>query len=152
MDLLKPKEITLRDIDGENRVYTISRMPFMAGREVGFQYIPSALPKVGDYKVNEAMMQKMMEHVAVSINGVLTRLSTKALIDNHIPDLGTGLALEWHMMEYNASFFHKGTISDFFAGVVRTSLARISDILTQSQVPSSPQSSQPSTNLEPSTT
>lgn len=151
MDLLKPKDIIITDIDGVDRIYTVSRLPFMVAREIGFQYIPSALPKVGDYPVNEGMMQKMMSYVAVDVNGQKLRLTTPALIDNHIPDLGTGLAIEWHVMEYNASFFHKGTISDFFAGVVQTYLAKISAILTQSREPSSPQNSPLSTNSEPST-
>ena len=121
-------------------------MPFMVAREVGIQYGGSILPKVGDYKLNEAMMLKMMNYVAVEVQGKLLRLATPQLVDNHVPDLDTGLQLEWAMMEYNAGFFHKGTISDFFGDIVRKTLARISETLTQSQEPSSTPEKPPSTN------
>jgi len=135
MDLLKPKDIHLVDNDGVQRTYTLSRMPFMVAREVGVQYGSSLLPKVGEYKLNEAMMVKMMNYIAVEVSGKPLRLSTPQLIDNHVPDLDTGLQLEWAMMEYNAGFFHKGTISDFFGDIVRKTLAKISETLTQSQAP-----------------
>ncbi len=146
MDMLKPKEIHLTDNDGVQRTYTISRMPFMAAREVGIQYGSSILPKIGDYKLNEAMVLKMMNFVAVEVNGKPLRLATPQLIDNHVPDLDTGLQIEWAMMEYNAGFFHKGTISDFFGDIVRKTLAKISETLTQSQDASSTPAKPPSTN------
>ncbi len=137
MELLKPKEIHLVDNDGVQRAYILSRMPFMVAREVGIQYGGSILPKVGDYGLNEAMMLKMMNYVAVRVNDREIRLATPQLVDNHVPDLDTGLRLEWAMMEYNAGFFHNGTISDFFGDIVRKTLARITETLTQSQGPSS---------------
>jgi hypothetical protein len=146
MELLKPKEIHITDNDSVQRTYTISRMPFMVAREVGIQYGGSILPKVGDYKLNEAMMLKMMNYVAVQVNGQELRLATPQLIDNHVPDLDTGLQLEWAMMEYNAGFFHKGTISDFFGDIVRKTLAKISETLTPSLDASSTQTKPPSTS------
>ncbi|OWK42468.1 hypothetical protein [Fimbriiglobus ruber] len=49
-------------------------------------------------------------------------------------------------VQYNNSFFRNGTISDFFADIMRTSLAKIQEILTPSSPPSSTPNSPPSTN------
>lgn len=137
MDLIKPKDITITDLDGEERVYTISRMDFISAREVITQWPVSALPKIGHYPTNNDLMLKLMGFVAVNINGTMTRLSTPTLVVNHVPDFETGAKIEAAMFDYNSSFFQKGTLSSFFADAVQKLMAKISETLTQSPESSS---------------
>src|SRR5690606_34997259 len=115
MDLIKPKDIEVEDIDGNIINVRISRLPATIGREILVQYLPSAMPKVGDYKVNEDMMLKLMAHVAVvTKDGDAISLSNKTLVDNHIPDWQTLAKIEVEMLRYNTDFFDNGKISNFF--------------------------------------
>jgi hypothetical protein len=112
--LLEPKEIQI-----EEKFFTISKFPAVAGREIIAKYSTSAVPKVGDYTINEAMMFKMMNYCAVKVGSGLQTLSTQALIDNHTGNWETLLKLEWAIMEYNCSFFQNGRISTFFDDIAR---------------------------------
>lgn len=125
MALLEPKEI---EIDG--KTFTISKFPAVAGREIIAKYSTSAVPKVGDYTINEAMMYKMMCFCAVKIGGVLQTLSTQALIDNHTGNWENLLKLEWAIMEYNCSFFQNGRISTFFDDIAQKLPAWVSRMWT----------------------
>lgn len=136
--LLKPKEVTVKDIDGNELTYIISRLPATVGREVLMQYPISALPKVGDYRVNESVMLKLMAHVGVPrATGEPLMLTTQALIDNHVPDAETLMRLEAKMMEHNVSFFGNGRALTFFEGIAQRAQQLISQTLTASSAPSS---------------
>lgn len=123
--LLEPKEV---EIDGYN--FTISKFPAIAGREIVANYSLSALPKVGDYKVNEEMMLKLMSYVAIKVPSGLMQLTTQALIDNHVKGWETLAKIEMAMMEYNCSFFQQGKISTFLDSVVEKLPSMITKILT----------------------
>ena len=129
--LLDPKEIVVPIQDGEERVYIISRFPAMAGREIFKRYMASAIPKVGDYAVNEAMMFKIMSYVGVQVPGRETPLllTSRALVDNHVPDWETLARLEEAMLSYNCSSFGKGA-SPVFSGMLHaTALPKLAGIL-----------------------
>lgn len=142
-NLLKPKEVTVRDLDGVDHTYIISRLPATVGREIITQYPLSALPKVGDYRVNESVMLKLMAHVAVPLASGSLQLSTRDLVDNHIPDWETLARVEAAMMEYNVSFFANGRALTFFEGIAQKAQQLISQTLTASSAPSSPAGKQP---------
>lgn len=139
MNLLEPKEISLKDKNGIERFYTLHKLPYYEAREIGLQYIPSIIPKVGDYRTNEKMSQKLMSFVTVDINGVKTRLTTPDLVNNHVPDLETGLKLEFLEMDHNTSFFSSGTAYSFWEDAVQNLIAKILKTSTQSQEQSSTQ-------------
>lgn len=142
--LLKPKEVTLTDRDGGQHQYVISRLPAIAGRELVTQYPITAMPKVGDYAANEALMLKLMQYVAVvKDDGSTLQLSTRALVDNHVPDWEVLARLEVAMMEYNVSFFGDGRALTFFEAIARQAQAWISQTLIPSLRPSSPKGTQP---------
>lgn len=107
-ELIQPKEFSVQDQDGTERTYIISKFPAIEGREIVCKYPLSAMPKLGDYEVNEATMLKLMSYVAVEIEGRHLPLSTRALVNNHCPDWETLGKVEMAMMEYNVSFFAKG--------------------------------------------
>lgn len=104
MELIKPKEITLKSIDGDKLELIISRLPAILGREIIAKYPLSSVPKVGDYATNEETMLKLISHVEIVRGKDKIRLKTKALIDNHIPDAETLLKIEYEMLKYNTSF------------------------------------------------
>lgn len=129
--MLEPKEITLPTQKGESRTYIISKFPAVQGREIIAKYPLSAMPKLGDYAVNEETMQKLMGFVAVPReNAEPLRLSTRALIDNHVPDWETLARIEVAMMEYNVSFFGNGRALTFLEATAQKFQASISKMLT----------------------
>jgi hypothetical protein len=149
MDLLDPKAITLTDGEGRERPFLLSKMPAFEGLEIMARYPTSlamtAVPRLGDWAVVQDLQLKILKYVAVEINGKPMRLTTQALIDNHVGDWECLARLLLEEVRYNNSFFRNGTISDFFAEVMRTSLAKIQETLLRSSPPSS------ATDLPPST-
>lgn len=114
--MIQPKEI---EVNGKK--FIISKFPAIAGREIVAKYIPSIMPKVGDYKVNEETMFKIMKYVSVVLDNHPNplQLSTPALIDNHVTDWEMLGKLEVAVMEYNCSFFQAGRISTFLEDIAQ---------------------------------
>lgn len=130
LELREPKEITIPDQNGNDRAYTISKFPAIAGREIVTQYPLTALPKVGEYSTNEALMLKLLGYVAVKTSkGTSERLRTRELIDNHVPDYETLMRLEGEMMAYNCSFFLNGRASTFLGALAQKVPPLITKIL-----------------------
>lgn len=159
--LLKTKSYSLENMDGGTVDVVLSRFPATIGREIGAKYPMANLPKIGDYKVSEETMEKLMGFVGVmpkDVNGKLIdgaepiTLKTRALIDNHIPDPETLMKVEMAMLEYNFTFFRKGRISDFFGEFVQMVVGKITEMSIPSSAPSSIPEKPASTNSEPSTT
>lgn len=120
MELLEPKEHTLKDLNGRTLRVTLSKFPATVGREIITQYPTSAAPKVGDYETNDALMLKLMSYVSVQRpDGEPIRLVNRALVDNHIPDAETLMRIEYAMLEYNTSFFKQGNLSGILDRVIQ---------------------------------
>lgn len=150
--LLKPKEFKVKDIDGIERTYMLSRFPAIAGREIIAKYPLSALPKLGDYAINEETMLKLMAFVAVVTDqGQEIELKNRTLVDNHVPDFETGLRIEAAMIEYNCSFFHNGQSLTFFQAIAQKAQAYLIKTLMDLSVQSSKKAKPPSTNSAQST-
>lgn len=153
--MLKPKEITVTDGDGGSHNLIISKFPAVDGLEINVMYptslAVSAIPKLGDYRIPNELMLKIMKYVAVKIGDQVIPLETAALVNSHTGDWEGLVKTILAIMEYNNSFFRNGTASSFFAGVVQKYQAKIIEILTQSSAASSPPASPPSTNSAPST-
>jgi hypothetical protein len=133
MAFLEPKEVEVTTLKGEVRSYIISKFPAIAGREIVAKYPLTAIPKVGDYSGNEAVMLQLMAYVAVrTSSGAEIPLTTKALIDNHVPDYETLIKIELEMMKYNTSFFQQGVVSGFLKTIGMNFLASITPMLTPS--------------------
>lgn len=146
MALLQPKEITIETEQGP-RTYLLHKFPAIAGREIVTQYPATAMPKVGDYATNEALMLKVMSFVcAVPGEGEPIQLTTRALVDNQVPDFETLIKLEWAMMEYNCSFFRNGNLTGLLERAVKALPDVLSQTLTALQARSSGKGSPPSTS------
>lgn len=131
--MIEQKAITVTTQAGEEKTYMISKFPAIAGREIVCKYPVSGMPKLGDYAVNEETMLKLMAYVcAVTQDGGHQPLSTKALVDNHVPDWETLSKIEIEMMGYNCSFFQNGKISGFLDAIKTTAQQLISSTLTDS--------------------
>lgn len=129
--MLEPKEITLKDQHGVERFYVLSKFPAVAGREIVTKYPVSNIPKIGEYQQSEEVMLKLMGYVSVKLpDGQALALTTRALVDNHVPDWEVLAKLEWAMLEYNTSFFGQGLNSGFLADTSQKVTAKILSMLT----------------------
>ena len=140
----QPKEVEITTQAGTVKTYIISKMPAVQGREIVAKYPLSAMPKLGDYEVNDETMLKLMAFVGVPREGAEPlRLSTRALIDNHVEDWETLARLEWAMLEYNVSFFGNGQASSLLTNLTARAQQLITKTLTDLLGRSSRQGKQP---------
>jgi hypothetical protein len=132
--MLQPKEIEIPTQAGGKLAVTLSKFPAIAGREIIAKYPLTAMPKLGDYAVNEETMLKLMAYVAVTPAGSdkPLQLTTRALVDNHVPEWETLARIEVAMMEYNVSFFGNGRALGSFEGIAQKAVAWIVRTLTDS--------------------
>lgn len=136
-ELIEPKEYTLTGKDGIERTYVLSILPYPVGRKVAALYPTANMPKVGDYNVSQEVMQDLFKHIAVRRDDADDlRLTTLALISNHVPDAVTGLKLEAAMLAYNFDFFGQGGLSKFLATFLETRLPSLIKTLTPLLPPS----------------
>ncbi|OBU09691.1 hypothetical protein [Morganella psychrotolerans] len=150
--LIKPKEVAIKDVDGIEKMFVISRLPAVTGREILAKYPLSNAPKIGDYEVSKEAMLKMMAYVCVTIDGEEIPLKTSTLIDNHVPDGESLIRLELEMLKYNTSFFGTGGNSGFLPFLISkvgSSLPSVIKTLMASLQSSSAKGSPPSPNSKP---
>lgn len=144
--MIEPKEIQI-----EGKTFILSKFPATVGREIIANYPLTALPKIGDYKVNEAAMLKLMSCVSFKKDETtFITLSSKSLIDTFIANWETLAQLEIAMLEYNCSFFQNGKISGFFKDFAKNLQVLITKILTDSLAPLSQKEKPLSMNSEQS--
>lgn len=142
--MIEPKEVTIETQGGESRTYVLSKFPAIQGREIIAKYPLSAMPKLGDYAVNEETMLKLMAFVAVPQDGRdPLKLTTRALVDNHVPDWETLARIEFSMMEYNVSFFGNGKGSTFLEAITQKAQQFLSKTLTDLSAQYSQKAKQP---------
>ena len=109
--------------------YHLGKFPATVGREIITQYPTSAMPKIGDYKTNAALMVRIMSYVGVEVEGRdgHLMLSTEALINNHVANAETLLKLEWAMISHNFDFFTNGQASGFLESLA----GRVQGLITK---------------------
>jgi len=132
MSARNPKEVRIPTLQGSERTYTIHHMSAYDGRKVAVCYTQGALPKIGEYDVNEEMSLLMMRYVSVLPEGANEPLflQTKAQIENHVPDWECLARLEIEMIKYNTSFFQEGKASGLLETFVEKGTELISSMLT----------------------
>lgn len=129
--MIEPKEVRIPDQKGVEKVFVLSKFPAIQGREIIAKYPLSAMPKLGDYAVNEETMLKLMAFVGVPRdNGEPLMLTTRGLVDNHVGDWEQLARVEFAMMEYNVSFFANGKGSTFLEAITKKAQAFLSKTLT----------------------
>lgn len=147
MTLLQPKTVNIECADGTSRAYVIGKFDAITGREIITQYPITAMPKIGNYKANEELALKVLSFVAV-VNGEghETRLITRELVNNHVPDWLAMMRLEAAVLEYAVGPFALGKASTFFAAIEAKAKALISQTLTEWSERSSAKGPPSSTN------
>ena len=149
IELLEPKSVTVKDRAGKDVPFIIGKFPAITGREIAAKYPTSiaALAKQWEdnqYAESEKIMLKAMSFVErVLDDGSTIRLTTAALVDNHVPDSEALMRLEKELLEYNYSFFEKFTRSISSGGIVQNMIKLITSTLTTSLQRSSQQDKQP---------
>jgi len=89
------KEVTIDAPNGKSAKYILFKLPYTQARKVAAYYPVSNLPKLGDYEKSEEGMRILMANVGVVLdNGEVQRLTTNALIDNHVTEAVIGIKLE----------------------------------------------------------
>lgn len=145
---IKPKEVTIKDIDGNEVQYIISRLPAIVGREVLAKYSGSMIPATGKYDVSEEAMLKLVSYSAkVLEDGTEVALRSKGLVDNHVDSCETLIKLELQILMYNSSVFQNSSqlnLGQLVTGMVSKFLPLITSALKDGSEQSSPASSQPS--------
>ena len=116
--LIKPKLIEITNIDGNILKFNISRLPAIVGREILAGYPSSLIPKVGEYKVNEALMIKLMSYVeGFNGNDEPIALNSYHVINSYVTDTTTLMLIELEMFKYNFPFLKfeksRGFLSSF---------------------------------------
>ena len=138
-DLIKPKDVEIKDSDGDVKTFIVSKIPAIPMREVMAKYPVSNIPKLGEYNVSEEVMQLLMRYVAVRLeDGREIALVNKALINNHVVDGEQLLRIEYAMLQYNTSFFGQGNLSTFLSGLIAKHLPLLIQTVTDSLHASSP--------------
>lgn len=123
--LLEPKEI---EVDGKK--YIISKFPAFDGREIVLHYTKAHLLNINSVEKQEEVVIKLMNFVAVVLeDGRQLRLSTRALINNHVPSWETLTKLEAQMMTYNCSFFQNGEGLNFLKRLETFAQKKITEML-----------------------
>lgn len=130
--LLQPEDWECPLAGGGTKTFVLSKFPAIAGREIIAGYPLTGIPKIGEYKQNEVIMMKLMNYVAVRVEGrdEPMRLSTAALIDNHCPDWECLARIELEMLKRNSSFFSNGRASTFLRGIAQQFQTLITKTLT----------------------
>lgn len=156
MDLREPKEITVIDDAGREKIFLLSKMPATDGLEVMMRY-PSnvisaaVLPKLAEWETIKGLQSTIMKYVGVNTGNIVQRLTNQDLIDNHCPDWKTLGTLIVEEVKYNNGFFRDGKAFNFFEEAFRMFLQKISEIYIQSSEQLSPTTKPASTNSEQST-
>ncbi len=142
--MLQPKPFEVETQSGERKTYILHKFPAIQGREIIAKYPVSLMPKLGDYGVNEETMLKLMAFVGVERQGgeAPLMLTTRALVDNHVPDWETLARIEFAMIEYNCSFFANGKASTLSSAIAAKAQALLSQMLTDLLGPSSAKAKQ----------
>ena len=141
---IKPFEVTIKSIDGESKEFRISRVPASQGREIFTQYMPTAMPKIGDYKSNEKLMKMLISFVEVkTTDGSWIRLNNDVLLNAHITDWEMLVKVELEMVKYNTNFFSPEKLSSALNKFNQTLPHRVMSMLSRLSGQLSAKSKQP---------
>ena len=130
---LKSKEITLTDMDGEDVRFKLHRVPAILGRKIFSQYIPTAMPKIGNYADNERLMLELLVYVQVAHEGNWLPLNNQIMIDSHVTSWEMLVSLEKEMVCFNTNFLQKGNLSRVFQSLIAKVVSELKNTETSTQ-------------------
>lgn len=148
MPLLNPKEFKFKDRKGTERTYLLGEIPAIPSQMIVLEYPLTALPKLGDIERHKEVTLKLLSYVAIprGEGKEPLQLTNEDLVNNHIPDLRTSMAVQRAIAAYNWDFFLPDDLSDFW-GRLKTMLVLWSQETSMDSLqPSSPLEKPLSTN------
>ena len=139
MELATPaeqKKISILNDDGTYSDYIIYKFPPIAGRRIALGYPLTAFPrKYEDYAHNEVVMMELMNFVAVEVNDQLLRLSTEAMINNHVKGWFSLVSIEWQVLKFNCSFLQDNTVVESMNDMMKNlAMAYFKDVIQDTVV------------------
>ena len=132
-NLIDAERKTFISVKGKEHKYFIGKIPWMGGgREVLAEYLPTALPRVGDYKRNEDLARILYANVvAIDSDGNHFPLTTDSMINNHIPDVKVALELEAAAFDKSTDFLILGKVLEYRTAWSLTVESFIANLPTQ---------------------
>jgi len=143
--LINPKEIII-EFEGEKLRFNIGKFPATVGREIISKYPVANMPKLGDYQVSEETMLKLMCYVERVYDDRAIELTSRTLVDNHIPSWEVLVKVEAYVIDYNCSFFELGKVLNSLKEWKALAKPKNIKTLMDSLVSLSQAEKQPSTN------
>lgn len=123
---LEPKTIEINGC-----TFKISKMPCTTAQEVLIQLPQGFIPMLNNFAKTQEMAFKMLSFVErVYKDKPNVPLISKEIIDNHVPDFNTLLALEQECLSYNYDFFEPGKVSNFLNKGLCLAESKVSGMLT----------------------
>lgn len=115
--------------------YVADKFKPTEGRRIVAGYPITAMPKVGSYDDNEALMLRLMSHVSVVTPGGLLRLTTMDLVNNHVESWEHLVEIEYKVLRFNCPFMNpdnlrpftqmiQGLASEYIVGAINTALGQ----------------------------
>ncbi len=124
--LLDPTPFTTVDGSGVSWNFILSKFPSMQGLEIMAEIPMTGIMQLNPKAITKDAALKMLPFVAVELpNGIIQRLESAALIDNHTGDWEAVVKIMVAMAGKNCSFFRDGRISDFLNDFALKSLPKI---------------------------
>ena len=112
-ELKNPKKIKILGSDGIEREYIVGAATYFDSRKISVNYTVSGLPKLGDYKTNEEMSKLMFRYVRAVVDDKEVPLISDDLINYHVPDLITGMKIEFEVYERCLGFSPLGKLQQY---------------------------------------
>lgn len=107
MDRIDEKAV---EISG--KTFYISKIPAVQGREIMIKYYKFA-KDADNYEKSHEVSSKLLSYVRVKLdNGNMIALETDTLINNHVSDATTLIALETAVMDHTFGFLADGETSN----------------------------------------
>lgn len=152
-DLIKPKQVTITDLDGETHEFMIGRFPRIRGALILKRLIPTGKDIFsGDDGNFERDLKEVLYYAnKISIDGDEFPLITEAAIENHVPDCESCIKLALLVLNHNTNFMSPenqlairnrlvqalGLSSTKISTVLADLLSQMAEQLTESSVPRS---------------
>lgn len=111
--------------------YVAEKFKPTEGRRIVAGYPISAMPKVGNYEDNEAVMLRLMSHVSVITAAGPLRLETIELINNHVVSWENLVEIEYQVLKFNCPFLSADTMKPFIEVVKDAAANYVTETLSK---------------------
>jgi hypothetical protein len=109
-----PKKITIK-----GKEFIIHKWDPIIGKRLIFTYLPTLIPKFGNFDEHEKLSIESLAHVSVETSpGVMVDLNSSTAILNHVPGPLELIELEWEVVKYNVGFSNVDDLLTFLKSLI----------------------------------